>query len=140
MNEEVDEFTLIDLYERAAWKDSGAHHWDRLAVEVPVWRSLTYRWIASSHYGDQIILTTTSPLHGGSAIYLHGPNIAGPRSEVNGWLDTIVYLGSSVDAWHARIARYGDEYAIAPALIDRVVDQPERYKATYRLMNPGLVW
>ena len=140
MSEEVDEFTLLNLYERAAWKDSGAHHWDRLAVEVPVWRSLTYRWIASSHYGDQIILTTTSPLHGGSAIYLHGPNIAGPRSEVNGWLDTIVYLGSSVDAWHARIARYGDEYAIAPALIDRVVDQPERYKATYRIMNPGLRW
>ena len=140
MSEEVDEFTLLNLYERAAWKDSGAHHWDRLIVEVPVWRSLTYRWIASSHYGDQIILTTTSPLHGGSAIYLHGPNIAGPRSEVDGWLDTIIYLGSSVDAWHARIARYGDEYAIAPALIDRVVDQPERYKATYRLMNPGLVW
>ena len=140
MNEEVDEFTLLNLYERAAWKDSGAHHWDRLAVEVPVWRSLTYRWIARSHYGDQIILTTTSPLHGGSAIYLHGPNIAGPRSKVDGWLDTIVYLGSSVDAWHARIARYGDEYAIAPALIDRVVDQPERYKATYRIMNPGLRW
>ena len=134
------DFSLVNRFEPDTWKDHGAHHWDRVRAEVPAWRALTYQWIAGTHLGDQIILTTTSPLHAGAAIYLHGPNAAGPRTDVDGWLDTIIYLGSSVAAWHARIDRYGDEYAIAPALIDRLVAQPERLKATYRILNPGLPW
>jgi hypothetical protein len=55
-------------------------------------------------------------------------------------LDNILYLGSSVDEWLARVRRFGDEYSIVPGAIDDLVDEPDEYRKIYRELNPGLTW
>jgi len=133
-------YDLVELFEKKNWKNSGAYFWDDLKRQSPPWKDLQYQWIGSSTYGDQIILTENSPLHEGPAIYVHGPDIAGPKSDKKGWHESILYLGNSVEEWHARIRKYGDEHSIGPGGIEREVKSPEEYRAIYRKLNPGISW
>jgi hypothetical protein len=73
---------IFDLSER---KKSGAYFWDSLRDELLGWKELEYEWIGTSTFGDQIILTHNSPLHDGPAIYMHGPDVAGPQSASALW-------------------------------------------------------
>jgi hypothetical protein len=131
---------LIRIFDPSERRSEGAHFWDSLRGEVVAWKDLEYDWIASSCFGDQVIQTDNSPIHKGHAIYIHGPDIAGPTSDNPDWLDNILYLGSSTFDWLARIARFGDEYAIAPGLIDERVIDSAMYRQIYRDLNPGLPW
>lgn len=133
-------YELVELYDKKNWKTSGAYFWDDLKKNSPAWKDLKYQWIGSSVYGDQIILTENSPLHEGPAIYAHGPDVAGPKSDKAGWIENILYYGNSVEEWHARVRKYGDEYSLGPGAIKTDVKNPEEYRAIYRKLNPGLTW
>lgn len=130
----------VRIFDPSERRNSGAYFWDSLRRELPGWSELEYEWIATSTFGDQIILTNNSPLHLGPAIYMHGPDVGGPRSSSALWLDNILYLGSSVDQWLARVQRFGDEYSIVPGEIDDFVDDSDEYRRIYRELNPGLPW
>jgi hypothetical protein len=56
------------------------------------------------------------------------------------WPDNLIYLGSSIDEWLARIERFGDEYAVVPGSIDELLENPDEYRKIYRDLNPGLTW
>ena len=141
MSKEERRDKLLIPIDRAGWKSDGAYLWDAVIHDVKGWGHMKYRWIASSIYGDQIIMTESSPLHPGVAIYLHGPDVAGPRSGNQFWIENILYLGSSYDEWRRRIGEYGDEHSIAPGGIDRELgDRAGEYKSIYRNLNPGLEW
>jgi hypothetical protein len=131
---------LVRVFAPSKRQRSGAYFWDSLRNEVPEWKDLEYEWLGSSRFGDQIIVTRNSPLHRGVAIYMHGPDVAGPKSTNASWLDNILYLGSSVDEWLTRVNRYGDEYSVVPGSIDELVDDPDEYLKIYRELNPGLTW
>jgi hypothetical protein len=107
---------------------------------LPAWANLEYQWIARSVFGDQIILTQNSPIHDGSVVYMHGPDVAGPQSGNPNWLDNILVLGFSVDEWLARIEKFGDEFSVTPGSIDELLEAPEEYRGIYRELNPGLPW
>jgi hypothetical protein len=130
----------ILIFERSERRNNGACFWDSLRDDVPAWKTFEYEWIARSSFGDQVIQTDNSPIHTGHALYLHGPDVAGPLSDNPHWPDNVLYLGPSVDEWLARINRFGDEYAIVPGLIDELVVDPEGYRKIYRDLNPGLPW
>ncbi len=113
----------------------------RLHENIPEWRHLRYVWIASSQFGDQIIVTENSPLHAGTALYMHGPDVAGPKSDDPAWIENIIYLGPSIETWLGRVARFGDEHSICPGSIDDELEpQAAEYRAIYRELNPGLQW
>ncbi|WP_425614269.1 hypothetical protein NA78x_004135 [Anatilimnocola sp. NA78] len=131
---------LIYVFDESERKSSGAYFWDSLREELPAWRDLEYEWIASSTFGDQVIRTQNSPIHDGPAIYMHGPDVAGPRSPDTNWIENILFLGNSESEWLERVRRFGDEYAVAPASIDDCIDNGDEYRAIYRLLNPGLKW
>lgn len=131
---------LVEIFKPADRKTSGAYFWDDLREEVPEWKDLEYEWIASSSFGDQIIVTKNSPLHTGTAVYMHGPDVAGPESANPAWIENILYLGSSEEVWKARVAKYGDEHSVTPGSIDESLQNPDEYRAIYRKLNPGLKW
>jgi hypothetical protein len=86
-------------------------------------------------------MTENSPLHEGLAIYIHGPDMAGPINDVNGWIENILYVGSDYDVWIDRVEKYGDEHSIGPGGIDRDLGAlAEEYRNIYRALNPGLQW
>jgi hypothetical protein len=130
----------VRIFAESERRTNGAYFWDCLRDELPAWNDLTYEWIASSSFGDQIILTNNSPIHLGPAIYMHGPDVGGPISENPNWPSSILYLGATVDEWLARIARFGDEYSVVPGCIDEFVDDSDAYRKIYRELNPGLTW
>ena len=130
---------LVYVFEKKDWKTSDAYFWDWLR-EDPAWSDLKYQWIATSQYGDQIIVTDNSPIHEGRAVYIHGPDISGPRSSHPDWLDSILYLGSSIEEWRALMEKYGDEYSVIPGSIDELLENPDEYRELYRKLNPGLNW
>jgi len=131
---------LVRIFAASDWKTSGAYFWDWLRDELPAWSHMEYEWIASSVYGDQIILTKNSPIHKGPAIYMHGPDVPGPRSADPNWLDNILYLGCSVEEWLARIRTFGDEYAVENGSIGDRLANPGEYLNAIRELNPGLQW
>ena len=132
---------LLQLIPREEWRSDGAYFWDSLIEESPEWNHVEYSWIANSCYGDQAILTKSSPLHEGPAIYIHGPDIHGPVNEVHGWIENIIYLASSYEVWMERVEMYGDEHAIGPGGIDRELgERADEYRKIYRKLNPGLRW
>jgi hypothetical protein len=131
---------IVRIFTPSERTKGGAYLWDSLRDELPGWKVLEYEWIGTSRFGDQIILTHNSPLHRGPAIYLHGPDVAGPKSSDENWLDNILYLGSSVEEWLARITRFGDEYSVVPGSIDELIDDSNQYRKIYRELNPGLTW
>ena len=131
---------LVRIFARSDRKTTDAYFWDRLRDDVPAWKDLKYEWIASSTFGDQIILTHNSPIHDGSAVYMLGPDISGPDSTNPYWPDNLIYLGPSVDEWSARMERFGDEFSVAPGSIDDMVDDADEYRRIYRELNPGLAW
>jgi hypothetical protein len=131
---------LVNIFDQSARKASGAYCWEWLREDIPAWKNLKYEWIASSSFQDQIILTENSPIHDGLAVYLLGPDIAGPVSDNPIWPDNLIYLGSSIDEWLARIERFGDEYAVVPGSIDELLENPDEYRKIYRDLNPGLTW
>lgn len=131
---------LVSVFEDSDRKTSGAGFWDSLREDMPAWRNMEYEWIGVSAFLDQIIVTRSSPIHTGSAVYMQGPDVAGPRSENPDWPENVLYLGPSVDEWLARIRRFGDEYSVAPGAIDESLADPEEYRAIYRELNPGLQW
>lgn len=130
---------LIEVFEKSDRRTEGAYFWDSLR-ELPAWKSLKYEWIGSSRFGDQVIFTTNSPVHSGPAVYMHGPDVAGPDSADPNWIDNILYLGPSVEDWLARVKRFGDEYSVVPGSIDELVGNPQEYRRIYRELNPGLRW
>jgi hypothetical protein len=119
---------------------SGAYFWDDLIENLPEWRELKYTWIGRSMCGDQIIVTENSPLHAGTAIHVHGPDIAGPISAKAGWIENILYLGDSVEDWLIRVERFGGEHSMFPGSIDELGSDADEYRAIYRKLNPGLQW
>jgi hypothetical protein len=131
---------LIRVFEPSEWKTSGACFWDWLGDDLPAWANLKYVWIASSVYGDQVILTHNSPIHEGAAVYMHGPDISGPKSCDPNWTDNILYLGSSVDEWLSRIRKFGDEYAVENGSIDERLENAGEYREVMQRLNPGLPW
>ena len=132
---------LVYVFDKSERKTWGAYFWDGIGDALPAWKGLEYEWIASSCFGDQVILTGNSPLHDGPAIYLSGPDVAGPRSSNPNWTDNILYLGSSIEEWLARLERFGDEHSVAPGSIDeRLRERSTEYRAIYRQLNPGLPW
>jgi len=131
---------LIFVFDEDKHRTAGAYFWDRLRDELPAWANLEYEWIASSCFGDQIILTNNSPIHAGPAIYMHGPDVGGPNSNNLNWPEYILHLGSSVKEWIARLERFGDEYSVCPGVIDDELDSPNTYCEIYRQLNPGLEW
>lgn len=123
------------------WRTDGAYFWDDYIEHVPEWRELRYTWIASSQFGDQIIVTENSPLHSGAALYMHGPDVSGPIHEHPAWIENIIYLGPSIEAWLARVKRFGDEHSICPGDIDdELGPAAAEFRAIYRELNPGLPW
>jgi hypothetical protein len=131
----------LQLYPIAKRKKSGSQYWDWLIESSKEWSSLEYTLIASSRFGDDIIITHNSPLHPGQAIYMHGPDVAGPRSPNKAWPESVLYLGSSIESWLDRVELYGDEHAIGPGGIDsELKKRASIYKAIYRQLNPGLEW
>ena len=130
----------IEVFAESERKTTGAYFWDWLREEVPAWSELAYVWLAKSTFGDQVILTRNSPVHCGPAIYMHGPDVGGPQSDNPHWLDNILFLGSSIEEWLARVNRFGDEYSVVPGAIDELVDDPDEYRRIYRELNPGLPW
>jgi hypothetical protein len=130
---------LIFVFDKSDRQTEGAYFWDSLR-EIPAWKELKYEWIARSRFGDQVIFTTNSPIHSGPAVYMHGPDVAGPDSADSNWIDNILYLGPLVEEWLARVERFGDEYSVAPGTIDESVSYPEEYRKIYRELNPGLRW
>lgn len=130
----------LEIFKPEDRKTSGAYFWESLREEVPAWKELEYEWIASSMYGDQIIITRNSPLHPGTAIYMHGPDVAGPKSENPAWIENILYLGPSEEEWQARIKKFGGEHSIGPGSIDQLGAAADEYRAIYRKLNPGLSW
>jgi hypothetical protein len=131
---------LVRIFDHADRKRAEAYLWDWLKRDVPAWADLKYEWIASSMFGDQIILTNNSPLHKGSAVYMLGPDIAGPDGNNPDWPDNLLYLGPSIEEWRARMKRFGDEYSVVPGSIDDMLDNPDEYRKVYRALNPGLQW
>ncbi|WP_254512189.1 hypothetical protein [Anatilimnocola floriformis] len=132
---------VFELFPRNEWRTSGAYFWDDYIENLPEWRELRYTWIASSRWGDQIIVTDNSPLHVGTALYMHGPDVAGPIHPNPAWIENIIYLGPSIDAWLARVQRFGDEYSIVPGSIDEHLGSAaDEYRTIYRQLNPGLQW
>jgi len=130
----------VDIFAESERRTSGAYFWDSLRDEFPAWTDLRYQWIATSSFGDQIILTTNSPIHSGPALYMNGPDVSGAVSDDPNWPDCILYLGSTIDEWLARVARFGDEWSVVPGLIDESLDDPDAYRRIYRELNPGLQW
>jgi hypothetical protein len=131
---------LVRIFSPTERKTSGAYFWDSLREELPAWKDLEYEWIASSSFGDQIILTHNSPLHAGVAIYMHGPDVSGPASSNPNWLDNILYLGPSIQNWMDRLERFGDEYSVIPGDLEELLEASDEYRAIYRKLNPGLRW
>ena len=131
---------LVVVFDHSDRKTTEASFWDWLRDDIPAWKDLDYEWIASSVFGDQIILTNNSPIHDGPAVYMLGPDVAGPTSDNANWPDNLIYLGPSVDGWLARIERFGDEYSIVPGSIDELLDSSDEYRKIYRELNPGLQW
>ena len=132
---------LLEIFPRDEWRTSGAYFWDDYVENLPAWRDLRYTWIARSRFGDQIIITENSPLHSGTALYMHGPDVAGPIHNNPAWIENIIYLGPSVEAWLARIEQFGDEHSICPGSIDDIlVEKANEYRTIYRELNPGLRW
>jgi|GEM_PF-4591480 len=132
---------LIHIFDPWEGRTEGAYFWDWLREESPAWKDLEYLWIATSCFGDQVILTTNSPIHPArSAVYMHGPDVGGPDSEDPNWLENILYLGSSVEEWLTRVRRFGDEHSVTPGALDEWLTDPEEYRRIYRELNPGLRW
>ena len=132
---------LVCIFDASDRPTEGAYFWDSLRDEIPAWKDLKYEWVASSRFGDQVIVTRNSPLHPGRpAVYMHGPDVAGPNSQDPNWIDNILYLGPSLEEWLARVGRFGDEYSVAPGSIDDLLSDPEEYRSIYRQLNPGLGW
>jgi hypothetical protein len=132
---------FIHIFAASERPAEGAYFWDQLRDELPAWRDLQYEWIGRSCFGDQVIFTKNSPIHpGGPAVYMHGPDVAGPHSDDPNWIDNILYLGPSVEEWLARVERFGDEHSVCPGAIDDSLGDPEEYRNIYRELNPGLPW
>jgi hypothetical protein len=140
MPQVVREPELVRIFPKKDWRTSVAYFWDSLREERPAWANLEYQWIARSTYGDQVIIAQQSPIHEGIAIYIHGPDIAGPKSSDANWIDNILFLGSTFGEWMTRIEEFGDEYSICPGSIGELVDAPDEYRRIYRNLNPGLQW
>jgi hypothetical protein len=132
--DDLEIFSVTDI------RRSGAYFWDDLIENLPAWRNLKYQWIASSSFGDQIMVTENSPLHSGTALYMHGPDVAGPQSEDPNWIENILYLGPSINEWLARVKKFGGEYSIGPGAIHQLGAAADEYRAIYRQLNPGLQW
>ena len=130
----------VDIFAESERRTSGAYFWDSLRDEFPAWKDLEYEWIASSSFGDQIILTNNSPLHAGPAIHMNGLDVSGPVSANPNWPGGILYLGSTIDEWLARLARFGDEWSVVPGLIDESLYDTDAYRRIYRELKPGLHW
>jgi hypothetical protein len=131
---------LVQIFARPDWKTTSAYFWDSLRDELPAWANLEYQWIASSAFGDQIIVIQNSPIHDGPVVYMHGPDVSGPQSDNPNWPDNILVLGFSVDEWLARIQRFGDEFSVVPGHIDELLEARDDYRKIYRDLNPGLIW
>ena len=132
---------LIIIFKPEAWLNHGAYFWDSLIEDSKEWAGLKYQWVASSVYGDQVIVTNHSPLHKGTAVYMHGPDMAGPSNDTPGWICNILYLGNSYDSWLERVRKYGDEYSIGPGCInEQLGSKAGEYRELYRGLNPGLTW
>ena len=116
---------LVRVFPASERKATGAYFWDWLRDDLPAWKGLEYQWIGSSVFGDQIIVTSNSPIHSGTAVYLHGPDIHGPKSNVENWPENMIYLGASVETWLNRIKQFGDEHSIAPPLDDSINNADE---------------
>ena len=131
----------LEIFPPQLRRTSGAYFWDGLIEYALAWRELRYVWIAKSQFGDQIILTDNSPLHAGTALYMHGPDVAGPICENPAWLENIIYLGPSVEAWLERVKHFQGEHSICPGSIDEELGPTAaEYRAIYRELNPGLLW
>ena len=131
----------LNLIPRNEWRPDGAYFWDSLIEQVPEWNHVQYSWIATSCYGDEVILTKNSPLYEGIAIYIHGPDISGPVNDIQAWIQNIIYLGSSYEEWMDRVETYGDEHSIGPGGIDNDLGvKADEYREIYRKLNPGLTW
>jgi hypothetical protein len=135
-----DEFELFELLPTSQRKTTDATYWEWLRDDVPGWSELEYEWIATSCFGDQIVVVNNSPIHKGTAIYLLGPDVGGPNSNNPQWPENLIYLGTSQDEWLARVRKYGDEYSIAPGSIEDDVAEPNEYRRVYNALNPGLQW
>ena len=138
--DDLEDDDLIRIFDTNEQKTEGANFWDWLRDDDAVWQRLKYKWIASSCFGDQVIVTETSPIHDGTAVYLLGPDITGPESDTPNWPDNLIYLGSSVDDWLTRVSQFGDEHSIAPGDLDQRIDRADEYRKIYRELNPGLPW
>src|SRR4029079_1113312 len=99
MADQPDYEPLIQVFERSEWKSHGAYFWDSLREGLPAWANLEYQWIGISTFWDQVVVTRNSPIHSGTAVYIHGPDISGPNSSNPNWIDNILYLGASVEEW-----------------------------------------
>lgn len=131
---------FIRIFDASERRTEGAYFWDSLR-DLPAWKELRYEWIASSLFGDQVIFTKNSPIHRGRpAVYVHGPDVAGPNSKDPNWIENILYLGPSIEDWLARVELFGDEYSVVPGSIDETLCNPEVYRRIYRELNPGLPW
>jgi len=106
--------TLVRVFDKSERSNTDASFWEWLREDVPAWKNVKYEWIASSQFGDQIVLTHNSPIHDGPAVYMLGPDVAGPASDNPDWPENLIYLGPSVDEWLARIEQFGDEFSITP--------------------------
>jgi hypothetical protein len=131
---------LVHVFDQRDRKTTGAYFWDSLRDELSAWNNLKYEWIGSTSFGDQIIVTNNSPIHEGSAVYMHGPDVGGPKTNNPNWPDNILYLAPSVEEWIVRLERYGDEYSVIPGAIDELLESPDEYRTIYRHLNPGLPW
>ena len=133
-------YESLEIHSKKDITTKDAYIWDELIEEMEEWRDLEYVWIASSNYGDQIIVTDTSPIHDGIAVYMLGMDVAGPDSDNPIWPEGMLFLGNSVSEWLERVEKYGDEHSIGPGGIDNELSNPEEYKKLYRKLNPGLNW
>ena len=133
-------FELLELLPVTRRQTTGATYWERLRDDTPGWSQLEYEWIATSCFGDQIVVSNNSPIHDGTAVYLLGPDVGGPKSENPKWPVNLIYLGGSEEEWLGRVRKYGDEYSIAPGSIEDDVSESEEYRRIYNALNPGLQW
>ena len=138
-SETADEL-LLRVFDPSERKTAGACFWDWLRDDVPAWNAFEYEWIASSCFGDQIVVTQTSPIHDGTAVYLLGPDISGPASDNSNWPENLLYLAPSVQDWLSRVNEFGDEHSIAPGDLDLRIDRADEYRRIYQKLNPGLTW
>lgn len=139
-HDNIEDNRLIRIFDTEDRKTEDAYFWDWLRDGDNAWQKLKYKWIASSCFGDQVIVTESSPIHDGTAVYLLGPDITGPESDNPNWPDNMVYLGASVHEWLARVNEFGDEHSIAPGDLDQRIDCGDEYRKIYRELNPGLPW